>query len=94
MKTKNNDEVEEIRYCKKCGCELASTNRHKLCENCRRSRNKKIREWAVGGLGAIGIIIFAGKNLGELRDNTSSDDSNVDNDNDSNESDSDDSYSL
>ena len=32
----SNNKDPEIRYCKKCGCELVSTNKHKLCDNCRR----------------------------------------------------------
>ena len=33
----------EIRYCKKCGCELTSTNKKKLCENCRRNKNGVVK---------------------------------------------------
>ena len=42
------NENKETRYCKKCGCELMSTNKKKLCENCRRKRNEKIRNGALG----------------------------------------------
>lgn len=28
----SNNKDPEIRYCKKCGCELVSTNKHKLCD--------------------------------------------------------------
>ena len=39
----------EIRYCKKCGCELTSTNKKKLCENCRRDKNGLIKKfgWTI-----------------------------------------------
>lgn len=40
MTSNNNNEV---RFCKKCGCELVSTNKHKTCANCRHSRNEKIK---------------------------------------------------
>ena len=46
----------EIRYCKKCGCELSSTNKHKLCDNCRRERAAKIRNGALGAVGTLGSI--------------------------------------
>lgn len=39
----SNNKDPEICYCKKCGCELVSTNKHKLCDNCRRERNANIR---------------------------------------------------
>lgn len=57
----------ETRYCKKCGCELMSTNTHKLCDNCRHTRNAKIRNDVIGGatvLGTLAIIFFHGKNGG------------------------------
>ena len=59
MKNKVNEG--ETRYCKKCGCELVSTNKHKLCDNCRHSRNEKIRNRVVGiGTTAlsIGLIVL------------------------------------
>lgn len=54
----NKNEETGIRRCKKCGCELVSTNRHKLCDNCRRERNAKIRKGILGVTGAIGSIIL------------------------------------
>lgn len=54
-KTANNS---EIRYCKKCGCELSSTNKHKLCDNCRRERAAKIRYGAVGTVGSIALFVI------------------------------------
>ena len=66
MKNKVNEG--ETRYCKKCGCELVSTNKHKLCDNCRHSRNETIRNNVLGAGGALlgfGLIIFNhGKNGG------------------------------
>lgn len=74
MDPKNNEEVEQIRYCKKCGCELASTSKRKLCENCRRKRNAKIREWGAGAVATVvGLFLVVPKLLGNLNDNTSSD---------------------
>ncbi len=53
-------EKNEIRYCKKCGCELMSTNKKKLCENCRRNRNQTIKNTALGiGGTVVGVVIFA-----------------------------------
>ena len=46
----------QIRYCKKCGCELSSTNKHKLCDTCRRERAAKIRNGALGAVGTLGSI--------------------------------------
>lgn len=42
-----------IRRCKKCGCELVSTNKHKLCDACRRSRNGKFRNFVIGAGAAV-----------------------------------------
>ncbi len=47
---------ETIRYCKKCGCELISTNKHKLCDSCRRKRAEKIRNGVLGAAGTLGSI--------------------------------------
>lgn len=52
----------EVRFCKKCGCELASVNRRKLCENCRRGRASKIKNGAKGGSVVAGIFIYIAKN--------------------------------
>ena len=52
------NEKTEIRYCKKCGCELVSTNKNKLCENCRRTRNQGIKK--IGGtLAVLGVVALA-----------------------------------
>ncbi len=59
MKTKANDN--EIHYCKKCGCELVSTNKHKLCDHCRHSRIEKIRNGVLGFGGtvlSIGLFVL------------------------------------
>lgn len=53
--------MNEIRYCKKCGCELMSTNKKKLCENCRRNKNGTIRKISgavVSALGLAGVVLF------------------------------------
>ena len=52
----SNNKAPEIRYCKKCGCELVSTNKHKLCDNCRRERNANIRNGVLGAVGTVGSI--------------------------------------
>ena len=62
------NEEQEIRYCKKCGCELVSTNKHKLCDNCRHERNANIRNGVMGAVGAVGsvalFIVTKGKHGG------------------------------
>lgn len=56
MMTKNETaNNSEIRYCKKCRCELSSTNKHKLCDNCRREHAVKIR-YGAGAVGTVGSI--------------------------------------
>ena len=53
----------EVRYCKKCGCELVSANRRKICENCRRERANNIKRGAAGGVTLAGsIFMFIAKN--------------------------------
>lgn len=57
--TSEMSEKTEIRYCKKCGCELVSTNKNKLCENCRRNRNQTIKNTTLGiGCTVAGVVIF------------------------------------
>lgn len=53
------NENTEIKYCKKCGCELSSTNKHKLCDNCRRERAGTARKVlvGVGTLGSAALFI-------------------------------------
>lgn len=51
MMMSKNEEQSDVRYCKKCGCELVSANKHKLCDNCRRKRNAKVRN----GIGILGV---------------------------------------
>lgn len=53
----SNNKDPEIRYCKKCGCELVSTNKHKRCDNCRRERNANIRN-RLGAVGAFGSAVL------------------------------------
>ena len=61
MKKKEMITMNEIRYCKKCGCELMNTNKKKLCENCRRNKNgtiRKISGAAGSALGLAGVVLF------------------------------------
>lgn len=51
-----NEKNTKIRYCKKCGCELMSTNKHDLCDNCRRERASNIRKGVLGTIGTLGSI--------------------------------------
>lgn len=64
----SNDTGSEVRFCKKCGCELVSTNMRKLCDNCRRERDSKIRNGVIGAVGTVGsialFIITKGKRSG------------------------------
>ena len=59
---------ETIRRCKKCGCELVSTNKHKLCDNCRRTKNGTIRGIAIGVgtavLSAAAFVLTKGRRGG------------------------------
>ena len=60
-------DTHEVRYCRKCNCELMSTNKKGLCEDCRRKRNKKLKEIACACGGAVSSIVLAavfGKNGG------------------------------
>lgn len=55
----------QIRYCRKCGCELISTKKKKLCDNCRRERAKNIRSFA-GAIFSIGVLVITlGKHGGK-----------------------------
>ena len=42
---------QRIHYCRKCGCELMSTNKYRLCDYCRQKRMETIRKWALIVLG-------------------------------------------
>ena len=48
----------EIRRCKKCGTELASDSKYKLCTNCREERARKIKEVAIG-VGTTAAMVVA-----------------------------------
>lgn len=52
----SNDTGSKVRFCKKCGCELVSTNMGKLCDSCRRERASKIRKGVMGAVGTVGSI--------------------------------------
>ena len=43
----------EKRFCKKCGKELMSTNKKKICANCRNTRNSKIKKFLSVPLVAV-----------------------------------------
>ena len=64
----SNNKDPEISYCKKCGCELVSTNKHKLYDNCKRERNANIRNGVLGAVGTVGsitlFIVIKGKHGG------------------------------
>jgi len=57
--TKPADETIGVRYCKECENELASTNKDKLCDDCRRKKASNIRNIA----GVAGTILLAGLGL-------------------------------
>lgn len=61
-------DTHEVRYCRnrKCHCELMSTNKTGLCEDCRRKRNKKLKEvvCACGGVASLALAAVLGKNGG------------------------------
>jgi hypothetical protein len=54
---KTKDGTVGVHYCKKCGCPLTSTNKDKLCDNCRRKDASNLRI-VLGVLGTLvlGII--------------------------------------
>lgn len=69
------------RFCRKCGCELMSTNKRNLCANCRREKGKGIRNVIITGATVV-TSVFA---LGWLNSQSGEDvDGNMpaDNDND------------
>lgn len=55
MKYNNNNEMS---FCKKCGCELTSTNKRKLCDNCRRERFAKVKKGAKSFVGLAGTAVL------------------------------------
>ncbi len=62
-------DVSNMRYCKKCGRELMSTNKKKLCQNCRRKRSQNIKNVVVGIGTAVGgfTTLFIGKKFNWLK---------------------------
>ena len=62
MMTNNTIEEQQPRYCKKCGTEIPSTGKSKLCINCRRRRGEKIRNAVFATCTVIGSI-FVGKQV-------------------------------
>ena len=57
----------EIRYCKKCGTELASDNKRSLCANCREKRAQKIKESVLAGGSIAGLLAFGYNEYQKLR---------------------------
>ena len=56
----------EVRYCKKCGCELVSTNHRKLCDSCRRKRAGNIRRRAGEFAGGVFSVVVAAAAKGKF----------------------------
>jgi len=56
---KTDDKTVAINYCKKCGCELISTNKNKLCDNCQRKKVSKIKNGAGITLSVLGMTVLA-----------------------------------
>ena len=63
----NINDNNEPRYCKKCGGELPSTEKHKLCLNCRIKRGNTIRNIALWVI-SVGGTIALGKQLNKNSD--------------------------
>lgn len=58
----------EVRYCKKCGCELASINKRKICDNCRRESagNRRKAGLTVGmGIGSLLLLVITKGKFGK-----------------------------
>ena len=54
-------DTHEVRYCRKCNCELMSTNKLGICESCRRKAGKFIKVIA-GALAPFGVVaLYNGK---------------------------------
>lgn len=52
-------DITRIHYCKKCGCELMSTNKKKLCANCKDTRNNTIKKiLSVPLVAAISVATY------------------------------------
>ena len=62
------NESSEIRYCKKCNCELMSTNKKKLCANCRKEKISNIRNGALL-FGAVITTLVTGGAISAFRKN-------------------------
>jgi predicted amidophosphoribosyltransferase len=58
-KTTNTGAVE--RFCKKCGEPLTTTNKHRLCEHCRRESIKKFRNGASVAAMLVVAVVTGGK---------------------------------
>ena len=53
---KTEDETVGVHYCKKCGCELTSTNKSDLCDNCRRIEASTLRNTGAGILSLAALF--------------------------------------
>ena len=53
----------EVRLCKKCGIEIPSTDKSKLCINCRRKRGERIKVAIFTALGVGAGAVYFGKGL-------------------------------
>lgn len=51
-------EEQQPRYCKKCGAEIPSTGKSKLCINCRRRRGETIRNAVLATCTLIGSFFI------------------------------------
>ncbi len=74
----SNNKDPEIRYCKKCGCELVSTNKYKLCDNCRREKYANIRKGVVGIGGIIISVYYLWKGNRQQKQESKNDKTSVD----------------
>ena len=64
--------MDNIRYCKKCGTELLSTNKGKKCDACKRKTASKIRNVMLSLLAIVPIVPVV-KSAKNKIDNRSSD---------------------
>ena len=75
----SNNETEVIRVCKKCGSEMASDSKHKICDNCRRERAEKIRKWVFRGVATLSLFFIGKKAYDNMGHSSLVDDVNDDN---------------
>lgn len=56
---KTDDKTADFHYCKKCGCELISTNKSKLCDKCRRDQASIISNAKKVAAGILVSVVLA-----------------------------------